>query len=181
MTTKSNKRSDQVAADQAMIDGIQKFLSQLASMPVGSQNMTPADIVKVFQARVDAGKAVQTANAARITAVKANKDERQKTSAFVQAFRRIVVGMFLQSPDTLAVFNLTAPKAAKRTVATKSAAVAKSKATRTARNTMGSKQKKSIKGSVPEASTAPAEKTPAATSGPTPAPAPAVLPPKPTP
>jgi len=181
MTTHSNKRSDQVAADQALIDGTLKFLSQLASLPVGSQTMTPADIVKVLQARVDAGKAVQTANAARTAAVKANLDERQKTSSFVTAFRQIVVGMFRQSPDTLAVFNLTAPKAAKRTVAVKSAAVAKSKATRTARNTLGSKQKKSIKGATPGASTASVGTTPAASSGPAAPPAPAVLPPKPTP
>jgi hypothetical protein len=180
MTTKSNKRTDQISADQAMINGIQKFLSQLTSLTVGSQSLAMTDIVKVFQDRIDAGKAVQTATATRTTAVKANRDERQKTSAFVQAFRQIVVGMFRQSPDTLAVFNLTAPRAGKRTVATKSVAVAKGKATRKARNTMGSKQKKDIKGTVPATGTAPAT-TPAATSGPAPAPAPAVSPPKPTP
>jgi hypothetical protein len=48
MTT-PNKRSDIISADQAMIDGVQKFLAHLASMTVGSQTMTPADIVKVFQ------------------------------------------------------------------------------------------------------------------------------------
>src|SRR5271163_4176724 len=112
MTTKSNTRTAQIAADQAMINGVQKFLSQLASLPVGSQNMTPADIVKVFQDRLTAGQAVQTADAARTAAITANRNERLKTTATVQSFRRIVVGMFQQSPDTLAVFNLAAPKVA---------------------------------------------------------------------
>jgi hypothetical protein len=178
MTTQSNKRSTLLANDQAMVNGIQKFLSLLTSLPVGSQTMTPADIVKVFQARITTGQAVITATAARTAAVKADQNERTQTAAFVQAFRRIVIGMFQESPDTLAVFNLTAPKVVKKTVAIKSTAVAKSKATRVARNTLGTKQKKSIKGTPPAATTAPAEPAPAPSTGPVQPPA--VAPPKPT-
>jgi hypothetical protein len=150
-------------ADQAMIDGVQKFLSQLASLPVGSQTMTPADIVKVFQDRIKVGKAAQAAEAARTAAVKVDRDERAKTAALVQAFRRIVLGMFAQTPDTLAVFGLTAPKVAKKKVDVKAAAVVKSKATRKARNTVGKKAKLAIKGApaaVKSGPTAPPE-TPA--------------------
>jgi hypothetical protein len=142
-------------ADQAMIDGVQKFLSQLASLPVGSQTMTPADIVKVFQDRLTLGKAAQTAEAARAAAVKADRDERARTAALVQAFRRIVLGMFAQTPDTLAVFGLKAPKAGKKKVAVKAAAVVKGKATRTARNTVGKKAKLLIKGAPPAAKPGP--------------------------
>jgi hypothetical protein len=177
MTTQSNKRSDQISNDQAMIAGIQKFLGQLTSVTAGSQTLTPAAIVQIFQARVQTAQAVQTARAALKAAVQANLAERANTSAFVQALRRVIVGMYQQSPDTLAVFNLTAPKVAKKSVATKATAVAKSKATRVARNTMGSQQKKDIKGTVPEATTAPEPAAPAATSGS--APAPTVPAPKP--
>ncbi|MDP9001197.1 MAG: hypothetical protein M3O46_13935 [Myxococcota bacterium] len=155
MTTTSNKRSDHIAGDQKMIDGVQKFLSQLASLPVGSQNMTPADIVKVFQDRLTLGKTVQTAEAARATAVKADRDERARTAALVQSFRRIVQGMFAQSPDTLAVFGLTPLKVAKKKVDVKAAAVVKSKATRKARNTVGKKAKLLIKGAPPANKLAP--------------------------
>ena len=165
MTTSSNKRTDWIADDQAMIAGTQKFLGTLTSLTVGSQTLAPADNVKVFQSRVDAGQAVLTAEAASTAAVAANRAERSKTAAFVQAFRRMVVGMYMQSPDTLAVFNLSAPKVGKKSVATKATAVAKNKATRKARNTMGSEQKKAITGTTAEASTAPAPTTPAATSG----------------
>ncbi len=150
MTTNTiNKRTDRVAADQAMIDGIQKLLANIATLPVGGTNMTPADIVKVFQTRVDAGKAAQAAETARTAAVKADRDERVKTAAFARAFRRIVLGMFQEDPNTLGIFGLKAPKARKVKVTTKAEAVAKNKATRTARGTVGSKKKLAIKGQVP--------------------------------
>jgi hypothetical protein len=145
-----------MSADQAMIDGIQKFLAQLASLLVGSRTLTPADIVKVFQDRVDAAKALKTAEAARTAAVKVDRDVRAKTSVFVQACRRVVQGMFFESPDTLAAFGLRAPKAAKTKVVVKAAAVAKSKATRTARSTRGKKARLAIKGSLPAAKSSPA-------------------------
>jgi hypothetical protein len=158
MSTIATNRNGKITADQNMIDGVHKFLTQFASLPVGSQTVTPADIVRVFQERLDTGKAVLTADAARTAAVKADKDKRAQTAAFAQSFRRMVQGMFSQSPDTLATFGLKALKAAKKTVATKATALAKGKATRTARNTLGKKQKKAIKGTVPAAKsgTAPA-------------------------
>jgi hypothetical protein len=52
------------------------------------------------------------------------------------------------SPD-LARYGFEPAKVPTRTVAEKAAAVAKNKATRTARHTMGSTQKKSVKGTVP--------------------------------
>jgi hypothetical protein len=161
MSTIATNRNGKITADQHMIDGVQKFLSQFASLPVGSQTVTPADIVRVFQERLDTGKAVLAADAARIAAIKADKDKRVQTAAFTQSFRRMVQGMFSQSPDTLAAFGLKPLKAAKKTVETKATAVAKSKATRKARNTMGKKQKKAVKGTVPTAKSgaAPAPET----------------------
>ncbi len=154
MTT-TNNRNGKLTADQNMIVGVQKYLSHMGSLPVGSTTVTPADIVKVLQDRVDAGKAVLTADAARTAAVKADRDKRAQTAAFVQSLRRVVLGMFTQSPDTLAAFGLKAPKAAKKSTEVKATAVAKSKATRKARGTLGTKQKKAVKGTVPAAAGAP--------------------------
>jgi hypothetical protein len=162
MTNTTKKRGDRIAEDQAMITGTEKYLGNLATLPVGGTNMTPADIVKVFQSRVDAGKAVQTAEAARTTAVKADLDTRTRTAATVRAFRRMVLGMFQETPDTLAVFDIPAPKPRKVKVATKAAAAAKNKATRAARGTVGPKKKLAIKGTVPAGNSgAPAPATPA--------------------
>jgi hypothetical protein len=65
--------------------------------------------------------------------------------------------MYTQSPDTLAAFGLTAPKVAKKSVATKSTALAKTKATRAARKTMGSQQRKGVKGAATTANTGSAQ------------------------
>ena len=166
MTNTTKKRGDRIVADQKMIVGIQKFLAQIATLPVGAKNMAPADIVKVLQDRIDKATAAQTADAARAAAVKADRDERAITLAFMQAIHRIIVGMFQGAPDVLAVFGLTGPKARQTKVATKAAAVTKNKATRKARGTVGPKKKLEIKGTVPAANggTPP----PAAPAAPTP-------------
>ena len=104
-TTSTHKRSEQLAADQAMIAGVTQFLMQVASLTVGSQSMTPAAIIQVFQDRINSNTAVIPAEALHVAAVKANRDERAKTAAFVRSLRRIVREMYSQSPDKLAVFG----------------------------------------------------------------------------
>ncbi len=174
MTNTNNTRVKRIAADQAMIAGVKQFLSQIATLPVGATNMTPANIVKTLQERITAAQAALTADAAFTAAVKADKDEQASTKAFLSALRRIVVGMFQEAPDTLAVFGVKAPKARTTTVAKKAAAAAKNKATRAARGTVGKKKKLAIKGTVPAgngAAPAPATPAPATPATPTPAPA----------
>jgi hypothetical protein len=126
-------RADRLADDQAMIAGIQKIFAQNATLTFGSQTMTPAALVAIFQGRITVGQAVVQAETARTTAVKADRDERASTAKTVNAFRRFVLATFTESPDTLATFNLTVPKTASTTVAVKAQAQAKSKATRAAR------------------------------------------------
>jgi hypothetical protein len=131
MSSNHTSRVDLVAADQAMIDGINKNLSKLPpSFPVGSQTVTPAQVVQVFQDRLTTAKAVVAADAARTAAVKADRDKRTQTKPFAEAFRRLVIAMFLQSPDTLGDFGLAAPKVPQKSAETKATAAAKGTATR---------------------------------------------------
>jgi hypothetical protein len=70
----------------------------------------------------------------------------------VQAYRSWVVATYGNAPSTLADYDVTprkvpTPLNAEQLVAK----AAKAKATRTARNTLGKKQKKSVKGTVPAA------------------------------
>src|ERR1700722_9992399 len=158
MSSISNSRLVQETADQKLLDGTQQVLSKLTTMTVGSQSLAPADIVKIFQDRIASSQAVQTATAARSAAVKADRDKRTQTAPLVKAFKRVVQGMFSESPDTLAVFGLQPVKAGTTTVAT-----------RVARHTMGKVQKKDIHGTPPSASTG-------STAAPAPAPAPVATP-----
>jgi DNA polymerase-3 subunit gamma/tau len=182
MTNTNNTRAARITADQAMIAGVKQFLSTFATLPVGATNMTPANIVKLLQERISTAQAAQTADAAFTAAVKADKDEQASTKIFIGALRRIVVGMFQEAPDTLAIFGVKAPKVRTTTVAVKAAAAAKNKATRAARGTVGKKKKLAIKGTTPAsngaaaapATPAPATPAPAAVVAATPAPVPPV-------
>ncbi len=161
MSTSSRKRSDRIAADQALIAGIQKFLMQYPSLYVGSQTLTPAAIVQVLQNRITTSQAAITAEAARAAAVKADRDEAASTAAFEQSLRAVILGMFSQSPDSLAIFGLKPRKRHTPTVATKSGAVARSLATRKARHTMGPKQKQEITGETAQTGSGTTPGTPA--------------------
>jgi len=152
-------RIHRIAADQKLIAGVQQHQAQFASVSVDGQMMTSANIVALLQGRVDAVKAVENAETALEAAHKAERDGRVKSSTFRSALVRLIVGMFLSSPDTLAAFGLTAPKAGTKSVTTKAKAIAKSKATREARHTMGKNQKLEITGS-PETPAAPVTATP---------------------
>jgi hypothetical protein len=175
-TVKSNRLS-QLAADQKLVDGTQQLLSQLASIPVGGQDMTPAQIEQVLQGRIEKGKAAQVAADARTAAVKAARDERKATAPVVNAFKRIVIGMFLQAPDKLGVFGLTAPKRGKTPVATKAAAAETAQATKKARGPIGKKQRAKVHAAPEATGAAGAPATAAApAAGNNAAPAPATVP-----
>jgi hypothetical protein len=182
-TTLKTNRVQQLAAEQRLIDGTNQFLSHQPSLPVGSQTMTPTEIVQVFQDRIATGKAAIAADDARKAAVKADRDERTKSAPFTHAFKRIVIGMFLQSPDTLGVFGLQAPKVGKKTAANKAAAAQKTTATKKARGPIGAKQRAKVKGTVPTAGSpqpAPAAPTPGAQTSTPMAPTPTAQTPTPT-
>jgi hypothetical protein len=143
-TVKTNRVS-QLAADQKLIDGTKQLLASLSSIPVGGQNMTPAEIEQFFQERIDAGNEAVKAEDARKAAVKADRDLRKNTAPVASAFKRIVIGMFLQAPDKLGIFGLTAPRVGKKTAATKAAAVETANATKKARGPIGKKQRAKVK------------------------------------
>ncbi|HEY3816509.1 MAG TPA: hypothetical protein VGL81_05025 [Polyangiaceae bacterium] len=132
--SKKNSRVDLLAADQNLIDGTQKNASKLpASFPVGSVTMTPQDVVTVLQGRVTTGKAVVQAESARTAAVQTDRTTRAQSQTRVSAFKRIVIAMFLESPDVLGDFGLAAPKPPQKSAQVKAQAAAKGAATRKAK------------------------------------------------
>ncbi|MGD0523966.1 MAG: hypothetical protein ABSE49_02415 [Polyangiaceae bacterium] len=154
---KTSSRADVLAADQNLIDGIQKNTAKLpASFPVGSVTTTPADMVTVLQGRITTGKAVIQAEAARTAAIQTDDATRAQSQTKVSAFRRIIIAMFLQSPDVLGDFGLAAPKPPLKTAETKAAAATKAAATRKLLGTKGPQQKKAAKAAAAAAATAPA-------------------------
>jgi hypothetical protein len=166
MGTKPNNIQQQ-AADQSLISGLTKHEQSLSSFLVGSTSFKTSDIITALQARIAAANTAQSTRATWLTAVKANANERASTKALVSGVRQQVQVMFAGSVDTLADFGLKPRKVrAAPTPEEKVAAAAKAKATRAARHTMGSKQKKGVKGTVTTivASTSPTASPPAAPS-----------------
>jgi hypothetical protein len=172
-TKNNNKRIDQRAADQALIDGLTKHAGVLATLVIGGAPHTPTELVTVLQGRIAARASAAAARAPWLAAVQAERDESDKTQSLVSGLRQAIRTAFASQVDLLADFGLKPRKAAApRTPEEKAASVAKARATREARHTMGSKQRKRITGTAPVAapvaapaaapSTAPA--TPAASA-----------------
>ena len=143
------RRHHRRAADQLLLEGTKQYLSQASALTVGSQKMTPADIIALLQHRIDVAKATDDAAAALAAARLLESNDCAKSASFVASFKRLIVAMFTASPDLLAAFGLSAPKTGKRTVATKADALKKSEETRKARHTMGKKQKQQVKAPLP--------------------------------
>src|SRR5258708_40314719 len=137
MSTQLN-RTQQQTGDQNLIDGLKKHEQTLPSLLIGGTSLKTADIIGILQARINARNAVAPSRATWQTDVKADRDERAKTNAFVSGLRQALQVAFAGSIDTLADFGLKAHKQrTPRTPAEKAVAAAKAQATRAARHTMG--------------------------------------------
>jgi hypothetical protein len=169
INTPKHNRILETAADQHVIDGLNDPTSAITTLMIASVPVATKDIVSTFQSRIDARKAVETARTAWQTTVQADRDVTAKTKDFVSTVKASLLTAFAGNADALMKFGLTGRQKPAKKLDIKVVAVAKAKATRVARHTMGSKQKAAIKGTVD--TTAPAIPVPA----PAPSPAPVVV------
>jgi hypothetical protein len=149
MTTTQLNRMEKQTADQALIDGFTKNAKTVTSFLVGGATIKASDVITALQARIAAANTAQSTRATWLAAVKANATARASTQTLVSNAVQALKVMFAGSIESLAEFGLKPRKV--RTAPTpeeKVAAVAKAKATRAARHTMGSTQKKSVKGTI---------------------------------
>ena len=159
-TNQKLNRMERQVADQAMPDGLTKHAKTLPSFLLGSTSVQTTDVVTALTSRMTTASTVDSTRATWKAAVLADKNERAKTKALVSGVRQALEVMFAGSVETLADFGLKPRKIpAPLTPEEKVAAVAKAKATRAARHTMGKKQKAGITGTAPQA--APATPPPA--------------------
>jgi hypothetical protein len=149
MPTDSSKLSIK-AADAKMIAGIGKNLAAMATFTLNGQIYTLAQLLAVYQADSAAIDATDTARATWMQKVADERAIHAITALVTRALRRFLLGYYgEEAVAILGDFGLTAPKSTVTTnVATKALAAAKSKATREARGTAGSVQKRATKGNV---------------------------------
>ena len=157
MTIKN--KAKQIADDQKLIAGILKHLAT-STLTLGGKAYLGTALVSLLQPRIDAGQASVAARAAARNAVVADDAVLAETDQTVVELKQTLQLMYGTDAATLADFGSTPRKKPQPlTAAQKVARAAKAKAPRTARGTLGSKQKKGITGAItapaPPASPAP--------------------------
>ena len=153
-TTVPKTKPARQAQNARVIAGIAKDLAKMASIQLEGVEYTPSTLSGVFQADTDAMIATDAAHKALTQAVLAEQAAHAKTALVLSALRRFLLAFYgTQAVTVLGDFGMNAPRSttASKTVTTKAIAVAKTKATRTARGTKGPVAKLAITGSVDEA------------------------------
>jgi hypothetical protein len=149
MTT--NSKTQRIAADNALISGLQKHASTLpASFNLAGQTYTSTQCVTTLQGRITVANAVGPANASYQAAVKADTAAQTTTDPFVAELKAQLLIWFKNDQETLADFGLTPSKRpGTKDPLTKVVAAEKLRATRKARGTMGKREREEVKGSIP--------------------------------
>jgi len=148
MATKAKGNGTTVALAKQLIAGTSKHLANVTQLTFASGSHTPSEITALLQAIVTLRQDVDAAKAATQAKLATEKADMPQLRSTMDAYVAFVKAMFSKSPDVLADFGLHPKARAPLTVEAKAAAAAKRKATRAARHTMGTKQKKSVKGAV---------------------------------
>jgi hypothetical protein len=132
----------------SLITGTQKHFPT-GQLTVGGVTYESATLVQTLQGLGNSIAGADAAKAKWNDALKDMQDQEAKVGPVVRAFQSYLLSSFGNTPSTLADFGLV-PRSVRAplTVEQKAAAAAKSAATRTARHTKGSVQKKAVKGNV---------------------------------
>jgi hypothetical protein len=167
-TVMKNNRTNQIAADQVLADGLAKNAGILGTFGFGGKQLKPADVVQVLQDRIAKAKAATTAKANLNAAATAADDEIRSTRTLVKAVKQALRALFVDDIAMLATFGLAPAKVPTLTPEKLVEKATKARATRAARGTKGKKERLAIK-AAPAPQGAAAAATPAAPTNPAPA------------
>ncbi|HEX3772609.1 MAG TPA: hypothetical protein VHV30_17140 [Polyangiaceae bacterium] len=145
-----HNRVQVVAAAKQFIAGTAKHFAGVSQVTLSGSSYTPAEITSTLQSLVDLDAAVDAARAMTAAKVAAEAALMPSVSALITAYRAYIRAIFGDTPDALADFGLAPKTLTQVSPETRVIAAAKGRATRAARHTMGPKQKKGIKGVVPD-------------------------------
>ena len=145
-TNRKEKKVAVLGRDGKIVDGIQKHLQGVSSLPLAGSTYSPADLVKLIESRASQVAAVDAANAGWHAAVAAEKELNATLAAVIQGLRQYALNAFGATSPVLADFGFTATVRKPLTPEENVARAAKAKATRAARHTMGKVQKKKVTG-----------------------------------
>jgi len=176
METAFKTKGTVVAFAKQLIAGTNKHLASTAQVMLVGGSYTPAQITEKLQAIVNLRSDVDAAKATTKAKLAAEKTDMPALRTLMGALVTFVKAAYGSQPDVLADFGIHPKARAPLSAEAKAAAAVKREATRAARHTMGSKQKKSVKGAVtgivvtPVTATQPVAAAPAPSSPSAPAP-----------
>jgi hypothetical protein len=139
---KSTKRG----RNEAMMSGIRKYLSSLATIKIDGVTYTPAELVAVYQRHLDKLKEVAEKEAAWRAAVQDENALEQDIQKLTVKLNLYVGATFGPSAAKLLEFGIRPRGKPITSAETKRHAVEARRRTRKLRWTMGPKQRKKIKG-----------------------------------
>jgi hypothetical protein len=148
MVANNNGKGQVVAFAKQLIAGANAHLAKTTPVAFAGGSFTPDQITSKLQTLVNLRTDVDAARAAAKAKLAVETTDMPALRTFMSAFVSFLKVAYSASPDVLAGFGIHPKARAPLTVEAKAAAAAKRKATRAARHTMGTKQKKAIKGDV---------------------------------
>ncbi|HEY5239948.1 MAG TPA: hypothetical protein VIJ22_00720 [Polyangiaceae bacterium] len=126
---------------------MKKDLASVTIITLNAVDYTPASLMALFQSFIDLADATVTARASWLLAVQKEAALLTRIMGVLSALKAYVTLKFGPGAvDTQADFGFSPRKVVVMTAAEKTASAAKAKATRAARHTMGSDQKKAVTG-----------------------------------
>jgi hypothetical protein len=150
MTAKKiQSKTDVAAVYQQAIHGVQTYLPN-RTLVLNGKPVTSKAAVSLLQQQIDAVKASAAAHTAWLQAVAKERATTKAISApLLAALRHYVAAMFGVNSNEYLAFGFQPPKPRIKSPAAKVIGAAKLRATRKARNTMGSKQRLAVTGAAP--------------------------------
>ncbi len=139
--------------EQDALVGIEKYLSNVTQVTVEGAPYAVADLKKALTDDLAAQTATAAARAASRAAVAAERITGEKAHGVLLLLHAYVVYTYgKNAAQVYSDFGFPQPKTGKKTVQVKAQAIEKSRATRAARHTLGSKQRRAIHGTPPATS-----------------------------
>ena len=84
-------RNTQQNSDRKMVLAVPKYLASAGSLTLAGKSYTSADLVKLFQGRIDSGDTVNAARAKWIDTVNSDRNVLSQTAVFVAPSRRFAI------------------------------------------------------------------------------------------
>jgi hypothetical protein len=148
-TTSTTKSKISIQSrDTTLIAGIKKRFSAATTILAAAVTYTPLALVALFQSQIDALNKVLSTRAQWKATVLSARALTLTVNQVYSALQTILRAQYANAPDALSDFGMVPKKVTKRSPVKNVVAAARNLSTRKARNTLGSKAKLAIQGTV---------------------------------